>query len=84
MLHGYAWHVTYPRRPEQAFVTTDEVHVLKELANSVQARWSVKATLIRFHGDTALPVDTTAFDLEKRIYEPLRKFFKVTRDCIWT
>jgi len=56
MIIGYAYHITYPRRPEQEFVTLDPAHVAKELSQAVHIRWAARVRTVRYHGDGALPV----------------------------
>jgi len=63
MLHGRAFLVSFPRRPEQEFVTCDTGHAAHEVETALRIGWPVRVRLVTFKGEGALPILTSLDDL---------------------
>ena len=64
MLHGYVFHVQYPRLANQNYVCTDPAFVVNDIMVSVRdCGWRLTVSLIPFKGPTALAITYHVGDL---------------------
>lgn len=84
MLHGIAWHVSYPRRPEHTFITLDTAYAARAMKDAAYINWPVRVQPISFHGDNALNCMTTVADLVDYLHanDPLTLDMTTRKDGI--